>query len=209
MTRLIIIRHCQTIDNASGKMQGYSNDSEFSEWGKIQARKLAARLKNENIKKVYCSDLGRTITTARIIALEHNLDPVLIKDLRECDIGDWSDLPVKEAIQKWIKYYDSQKAAGFLRENIRPPNGENSFDHQKRVMSAIKKIVDENANNTVVVVGHGGTNRVIIGSFENIDPDNFYEVGQDNACINIIETNGNESKVIVVNDTTHLNNETD
>lgn len=208
MTKLIIIRHCQTIDNASGKLQGYHNDSEFSEEGKLQSQRLAARLKDETIGEVYCSDLGRTYTTAKIIASEHGLEPIQMRALRECDIGDWSDMPVKEAIRKWIEYYESEKQKGIPREEIRPPHGENSFDHQKRVMAAVKDIIEKNPNGTVVLVGHGGTNRVIIGSFEKKDPDNFYALGQDNACINIIETNGTKSEVLVINDTTHLENGT-
>jgi len=204
MTKIILIRHCQTEDNAAGHMQGYSNDSAFTEEGKIQAEKLLNRLKDEPIKNIYCSDLGRAIKTAEAIAKAHNLEVVPVKELRECDIGDWKVLPVKEGINKWIKYYDEEKAKGINREEIRPPNGENSFDHQKRVMQAINKIISDNPEDTVVIVGHGGTNRVIIGTLDNKDPDEFYTVGQSNACINILETDGENNKILVLNDTSHL-----
>ncbi|MDI6737134.1 MAG: histidine phosphatase family protein [Nanoarchaeota archaeon] len=208
MTKLIVVRHCQTEDNAAGKMQGYHNDSCFTEEGKIQAQKLLDRLKSEPIKAVYCSDLGRAFKTAEAIASAHGLKPIQLQELRECDIGDWRDLPVKEGIGKWIEYYETQKKKGIKREIIRPPNGENSFDHQVRVKKAVKRIVAEHPNDVVVIVGHSGTNRVIVGSFENKDPDEFYNVGQSNACINIIETDENHSKIISVNDTRHLENGT-
>lgn len=204
MTRLIIIRHCETIDNVKGKMQGYHEDSDFTEEGHKQARKLLKRLEDEDIKEVYCSDLGRALKTAEFIATGHSLKPIKIKDLRECDIGDWRDLPVKDGLKKWIEYYESEKKKGTLREEIRPPNGENSFDHQKRVMKTVKSIISKHPNDIVVIVGHSGTNRVIIGTFENKDPDDFYTVGQSNACINIIETDGTNTKIIALNDTEHL-----
>ncbi len=204
MTRIIIIRHCETVDNVKGKMQGYHEDSDFTEEGNKQAERLLRRLKDEDIKAIYCSDLGRAFKTAKIIADGHGLEPIQIKGLRECNIGDWRDLPVKDGLNKWIEYYESEKKKGIRREEIKPPNGENSFDHQKRVMKVIKNIISEHPCDTIVIVGHSGTNRVIIGTFENKDPDDFYTVSQSNACINIIETDGTNTKIIAINDTKHL-----
>ena len=207
-TRLIIIRHCETTDNKKGKIQGYNEDSEFTEEGQKQLIKLINRFKEEHIDAVFCSDLGRAYKTAEAIAKSHGLITIKKKDLRECDIGDWSNLPVKEGIAKWIVYYEENKKKGLRREDIRPPNGENSFDHQKRVMNTVDEIISNFRDKNVVIVGHSGTNRVIMGSLENKDPDDFYTVGQSNACVNIIEYNGGKYKLIVINDVTHLKDET-
>jgi len=204
MTTLVIIRHCETEGNVRGEMQGYYNDSAFTEKGKDQAELLLKKLGTEKINAVYCSDLGRAIKTAQVISQAHNLKLIALKELREGNIGDWRTLPVKEGIQKWIEYYEAEKKKGVHREDIRPPNGENSFDHQRRIMTAIKKIVKQYPKGIVVIVGHSGTNRVIIGTLEGKDPDDFYKISQDNACINIVKTDGVTSKVILVNDTTHL-----
>lgn len=204
MTKLIIIRHCETIFNSQGKMQGFHQDSEFTPEGKRQIDKLIERLKNDDIKAVFCSDLGRAFKTAEAIAKSHNLSTVKIKDLRECDIGDWKDMPPKESIAKWEVFYKEQKSRGLKRESIRPPNGENSFDHQKRVMHCVNQIIEDYPKEAVVIVGHSGTNKVIIGSLQNKDPDDFYEIKQSNACINIIETGKSGTKVICINDVSHL-----
>ncbi|MBU2639133.1 MAG: histidine phosphatase family protein [Nanoarchaeota archaeon] len=204
MTRIILIRHCKTEGNASGKMQGYYDDSSFTEEGLTQLRKLERYLSKEPIKAIYCSDLGRALKTAEAIAKLHNLKVSPLKDLREANIGIWRYLPVKESIDKWIEYYKAEKAKGIPREKIRPPEGENAWDHQKRVLKAIKKIIKDYPNNTVVIVGHAGTNKVLIGTFESRDPDDFYSIPQDNACINIIETDGVKYKVIKINDTHFL-----
>ncbi len=205
MTKIILIRHCKTEDNASGKMQGYHDDSSFNKEGFAQLKRLANFLSIEPIKAVFCSDLGRALKTAEEISKKHNLEVIPLKGLREADIGDWRNLPVKEAIKKWIDYYNSEKIKGLSRETIRPPNGENTWDHQKRLLKVINGIVNEYPNDTVVIVGHAGTNKVLIGTFESKDPDDFYSIPQDNACINIIETNGKNHKLLKINYTAYLN----
>jgi broad specificity phosphatase PhoE len=205
MTKIILIRHCKTEGNASGKMQGYYNDSSFTEEGLIQLKHLTKFLSDEPIKAIFCSDLGRALKTAEEISKTHNLKVIPLKELREADIGDWRDLPVKEAIKKWIDYYDAEKNKGIPRETIRPPKGENAWDHQKRLLKAVKKIVKDYPNENVVIVGHAGTNKVLLGTFDSKDPDDFYSIPQDNACINIIETDGKKHKVLKINDTSHLN----
>ena len=96
MTKIIVIRHCETIGNVKGEMQGYHEDTEFTEKGTHQMQNLIQRLKKEKISAVFCSDLGRAYKTAETIAADHNLIPIKIKELREGDIGDWRVLPVKE-----------------------------------------------------------------------------------------------------------------
>lgn len=209
MTKLIIIRHCQTIDNAKGKLQGYYNDSDFTKEGLKQLDGLIKRLKNENIKAIFCSDIGRALNTSKVIANAHGLKPIPMKELRECNVGDWSHLPVKEMLEKWMTYYNKRKKMGIKRESIRSPHGENSFDHQKRVVKVMEHIIKKYPNDTIVIVAHAGTNKVIIGTFEKKDPDDFYTVKQSNACINIIETDGKNSRIISINDIKHLKNERD
>ncbi len=205
MTKIILVRHCKTEDNASGKMQGYHNDSSFTKEGLVQLRCLTKALSSEPIKAIFCSDLGRALKTAEEISKAYNLRAIPLKELREADIGDWKDLSVKDAINKWLDYYESEKSKGILRESIRPPGGENTWDHQKRIINAIKKIVIDYPNETIVIVGHAGTNKVLLGTFEGKDPDDFYSIPQDNACINIIETDGKKHRVLKINDTSHLN----
>ena len=205
MTKIILIRHCQTQDNKKGLMQGYHNDSDFTQEGNKQLEKICNFLKKENIKEIYCSDLGRAVKTAKAISKKFHVNINIIKNLREADIGDWKNMPVKEAIQKWIDYYNKKQSEGMLRENIRPPNGENAWDHKKRLKIVIQKIISKHSNDTVVIVGHSGTNKVLLGIFSNKDPDDFYSTPQDNACINIIETDGNNSNIILLNHTKHLN----
>ena len=102
---------------------------------------------------------------------------------------------------------DSRRDSKLLFHKAIRKYGENAWDHQKRLLEAITQIYSTHKDGTIVIVAHAGTNKVLLGSFQNTDPDDFYKVPQDNACINIIKFNGNSYKVISINDTNHLKDE--
>jgi len=201
MLKIFLIRHAQSSHNKTGIAQGSDIDSELSEEGLEQAKKLAKRLQNENIIAIYCSDLKRSFGTAKI--LSNLLGTKIIQDhnLRELKIGDWSGI-TKDPLDKWIKYYDEQKKLGIPREEIRPPNGENSWDHMARIKKFLESI--KNIDGNIIVVAHSGTNKVFIGTIKGTDPDEFYTFKQDNVCINEIVYKGKKWKVKKINDTSHL-----
>ena len=81
VTKLIIVRHGETEENAKRITQGHLN-SQLSEKGKEQAQKLALRLKDEKIDCCYSSDLDRCMNTAKkIIELHSNSKIVSSSDI--------------------------------------------------------------------------------------------------------------------------------
>ena len=66
-TRLVFIRHGQTLWNMDGRVMGQL-DSPLSPLGERQARAVAERLAREPFDFLYSSDLGRAVQTARFIA---------------------------------------------------------------------------------------------------------------------------------------------
>ena len=62
MTRLIIVRHAESAFNLQNRIQGHQ-DSQLTRKGVDQARRLAKRIRNFKIDKVYSSDLGRAYST--------------------------------------------------------------------------------------------------------------------------------------------------
>ena len=85
MTRLILIRHGESIANAKGIRQGQKIDTPLTTLGKIQAKKIAERLKEENITKIFSSDLKRAHHTAKEISKKLGKKILLDKKLREKD----------------------------------------------------------------------------------------------------------------------------
>jgi len=89
--RLLIARHGETRDNASGRWQGW-NDSPLTEKGVAQAAELARHLADERIAAVYASDLGRAAHTARLAMPHLDVASHLSPALRERNVGVFSGL---------------------------------------------------------------------------------------------------------------------
>ena len=62
-TKVVIIRHGQSIANAQGICLGHT-DWDLTDLGREQARIAAEHLKNEKIDAIYSSDLIRAYNTA-------------------------------------------------------------------------------------------------------------------------------------------------
>ena len=66
-TKLIIIRHGETVDNAARRSQGQL-PGKLNERGIAQAQAAARRLQDVDISAIYSSDSERAYHTARIVA---------------------------------------------------------------------------------------------------------------------------------------------
>lgn len=201
MLRILLVRHAESKLNKEKKFQGSDKDSQLSPEGIEQVKKLAYHLQEFKPKKIYCSDLGRAVETARLLSSELNISIEKVENLRELKIGDWLQ-DEENILERWSQYYAQEKAKGISRENIRPPNGENSWDHARRVQSFLEEIKKQEG--TIVIIAHSGTNKVLIGLLQNKDPDDFYNITQKNTCVNEITYDGKEWKILRINDISHL-----
>lgn len=155
--KLILTRHGQTEDNVAGVTMG-QHDSPLTEKGKIQAHAKADRLKRGsfNIDRIYTSDLGRSVTTANIIADDMGIDQIEPdKNLREISFGKYEELR-----------YGSipPRDGGYMTEPF--PEGESNQEMAARVIAAVNKIFSSSsAQECVLVVTHSGPIAVILASF--------------------------------------------
>ena len=85
---IILTRHGETIENIEGRFQGHL-PGKLSEKGKIQAKKLALRFKDEKFDYIFSSDLTRAVDTAKEIKKFHQNIPIkFTKELRERNLGE-------------------------------------------------------------------------------------------------------------------------
>jgi alpha-ribazole phosphatase len=147
--KLIFIRHGQTDWNVQGKIQG-SYDSELNDTGINQAIKLSEKLLSLNYKfsKIYSSPQKRALKTAEILSKSCNVDYISVKDLQEMNMGKWEGLSWKEVEEKYPAEY---KEWYLNRRYTKTPDGESYDDMLERVLKAIHKIVNDNAENVVIV----------------------------------------------------------
>jgi broad specificity phosphatase PhoE len=154
MTTLLLVRHGETDWNREGRWQGHSQ-TPLNELGRRQAREVAAEL--EDVDVVYSSDLRRARETAEILADRLGLEVRFDRRLRERRFGAWEGLTTAEIESDFEEaHHRWQLGEGAGAEDAEP------FDEfGARVRSFLEDVLQRHPEETVLVVGHGGSIRVI------------------------------------------------
>lgn len=147
-TRLLVARHGEA---------AYESDllSDAGGWltplGREQARGLAASLADEQVTRVWTSDMARAVQTGEVVAGPLGVDVVVRTGLREFGVGDAAGTtgvpdPFAATFASWL---DGDLAA-------RIPGGESGEDVVARYRTVLEEIADAHREETVLVVSHGG-----------------------------------------------------
>ena len=160
-TRLLLIRHGQSVWNAARRWQGHS-DVPLSELGHQQAREAAEALAGETLAALYSSDLKRAWVTAQIVGEPHDLVPIPDVRLRELDVGEWGGLTRCEIEARW-----PEALAAFDRAepHARPSGGETRAELERRIHGALDDLAARHVGATIAVVAHGGVLAAVTGEF--------------------------------------------
>lgn len=157
MTKLIIIRHGQSVANSKSVFAGHS-DFPLTEFGKRQAE-INARYVSENYKidKVYASDLVRAFETGRAVAECAGVEIIPDESLREVYAGDWESMEFSEIREKYPEDFER-----WLTDigNSFCTNGEVVADMYVRVEAALRRIAEENPGKTIAVATHATVIRI-------------------------------------------------
>lgn len=164
-SRLLLVRHGQSEWNAVGRWQGQA-DPPLSDLGRQQARAAAKAI--EGVDAVFTSDLTRAAETARIIAEDIGVGPVIPDPgLRERDAGEWSGLTRDEIHERYPGYLPDDRhrtfAPGSEAELRRPPGWEPDAEVLARVLEAIHRVHLVVGDGDGLVVTHGGVIYVLEG----------------------------------------------
>lgn len=182
MTKLILVRHGQTVWNKLGKYQGQA-DIELSQEGLAQARQLADYFPFTNVKAVYASSLKRAMDTGRKVAEKFALPVIPCDELREISFGDWEGLTYEEINNAWPDVHEGL----FARPDITDcPHGEGFRDVQKRAVAKLKELVKKHQGENFVIAAHGGVNRTILCHVLGLSLRYMWNIRQDNTAVNVI-----------------------
>jgi probable phosphoglycerate mutase len=158
MTRVLLVRHGQSVWNADGRWQGQA-DPPLTDLGRAQAHHAARSL--GVVDAIVASDLERAAETGAILAGELGVGPlVLDPDLRERDAGDWSGLTRPEIDRGWPGYLDDP---GDSRR--RPHGWEPDDELLERAVAALVRIHELVPDGEAIAVTHGGLVYVLEGHF--------------------------------------------
>jgi 2,3-bisphosphoglycerate-dependent phosphoglycerate mutase len=164
--KIYLARHGETDWNAQRRLQGWI-DIPLNATGRQQAEELEAKLRNIELDAIYCSALQRAIETARIL----NRKPVIsIKELNEQSLGKFEGLQLED-----------EALAEFQKRRLNPEDsldgGESRSQHVSRVRPALDKIAHSHSENSqVLIIGHGGTNSVILRELFNLQTDLMFQI---------------------------------
>ncbi len=199
--KLIVIRHAQTRWNEIGKIQGFSNQP-LSKKGKRQAALLGKRFQKGKIDAIYTSKLKRAISTATAIAKYH--PHILLrkcKELNEMNWGSWEAHTIEEINKKFPDEYEARLADKF---NFAPRGGESTAHLKKRLTPFLTKLLKKHAHDTVLIVGHGGTNRTILGIILGWNNKRTAHTFTKNTGVSILHVKKGKSRLHLFNCTRHL-----
>ncbi|KXS21088.1 phosphoglycerate mutase [Gonapodya prolifera JEL478] len=206
-TRILLVRHGATELSAEDRFAGSTNVA-LSETGIAQAKALGKRLATVPIAAVYASPMHRCITTAKTILAERSdIDPLgveTMEGLKEIDHGKWAGKTRDEVQSQFAEEYKEWDSDPFT---YAPPGGETGLSVLNRSLPCIRKIAKRHPGETVLVVSHKATIRLLIGSFLGFDLRRYRDhLDQQPCCLNIVDmkiADGLVARLQVLNDTSH------
>ena len=150
MTTLYLVRHGETVANASQILQGQTPGA-LNKTGIQQAEAVHERLKNEPIDAFVASDLQRASDTCLIIAHGHGREVRTTPLLRERDWGDFTGAFIPD-----------------LKGKPFPANVETIDELMARARRFLHFLQAQYPEKTVLAVGHGIINKAIQSVFYGI-----------------------------------------
>lgn len=201
MTRIVLIRHGETEWNRLGRFQGRT-DVPLNQEGLEQAERLAQRLKEVPLTKIYTSPLIRARKTAEIVNDYHGVEIIPEEGLTEVDHGHWTGM-----FKSQVMEMDGERYKTWLTrpDTLVMPEGESLADVYRRSVGVMEKIIENNVGETILVCSHDAVNKVLLCHFLGLGLSNFWKFKQGNGCINIIDVlDRNNFMIMLVNDTCHL-----
>lgn len=154
MTTLLLVRHAETDWNRDGRWQGHS-DTHLNDVGREQALRVAGELHDVDV--VYSSDLARARETAEIIAGALGIDIRFDPRLRERSFGAWEGLTAPEIEADFAEAH----ARWLAGDGAGADDAEPFAAFGARVTGFIEEALERHPDETVLVVAHGGSIRVI------------------------------------------------
>lgn len=177
MTRLLLLRHGETVWNQVRRLQGQA-DIALSKRGREQVSSLRHTVQTYAPTRVISSDLRRAKESATLLGFD---DPTLDARWREADLGSWVGCEIAELRAQEPEAYQAWRAGTWT------PQGAESFDAlRRRVEEATACLLE--GEESVLIATHGGAIRAVCANLLNLMPSDLIPVSP--GSLTIIEFNG-------------------
>lgn len=172
VTSVFLVRHGHTKPTEEGLL--YTDpEAPLTERGEKQAVALASWMLRQSPDVLLSSRSKRVLATAQIVGRKLKLEPSIVDDLNEWNVGTWDGR----------SYWDikKQEPAAYARWSndpihIAPPNGESIAGMCQRVKEQIREIIATNEGKTIALITHAGVIRAIICYALGVPADNFWRL---------------------------------
>ncbi|GAB4212603.1 MAG: histidine phosphatase family protein [Synechococcales cyanobacterium] len=188
--RVVLVRHGESTFNVEKRIQGRSDLSQLTARGIDQAQAVRQALGKLCVDAVFASPLQRAWQTAQTIVEGSDLSVTPHEWLREVDVSEWEGLTfsdVKERFPQdylhWHRHPERLQLSG--RYPIRDLWGKAAAFWQQLPTLLEPRDPEQRVLN-ILIVGHSGINRALIGSALGLGYEHYQRLGQDNCAISVL-----------------------
>lgn len=200
--KIYITRHGETLWNKEGKMQGWLN-SDLTEEGILNAKKLGESLKDIDFDRIYSSPLGRAYETAKYIRGDRNIPIILEENLKEMGFGIWEGM----GNTKVNELYPEQKHDFWNQPHLYLPvdGGESYQQLIDRVANTLQEIIKSESGEIILLVTHAAVIKAIFSLVKKFPLEDFWSPPfLYNNCLSILEVSGDRMEFTLEADITCL-----
>ena len=194
-TLILFVRHGQT-ETTGQVLPGRAKGLKLSAVGEAQANRLGQVIKvsQHEPSAIYTSPMERTRQTAKLIAKPNMLKPISNKGFTEANFGDWTGRKLSELrkLKDWQRVQHTPS-------NFRFPNGESFVEIQSRALNSIENLTAEHQNETIMVVSHADTIKMIMANALGIHLDPFQRITINPCSVSGVLYTANRPIVLCVN----------
>lgn len=194
-TTFFLLRHAAH-DDVGSYLAGRAPNVFLGHAGRMQALRLAERMRREKFEAIFSSPRERTQETAQAVSITCEVGPVqLCDELDEIDFGSWSGKTFVELNQDpaWRRWNEQRLVAV-------TPNGE-SMDHvRKRACGCMRDLCRRHPGETVVLVSHADVIKSAVCDVLGLGPDMGFRFDIDAASISVVVMGEWGAKLIRLNE---------
>jgi len=202
MTKILLTRHGHVEGIHPARFRGRA-ELPLTELGLAQADALARRIASHwKPVAVYTSPRQRCVVTGAKIAAASGISASVHEGLGDIDYGAWQMRTHEEVEAEMPAAYQLWRESPHL---VRFPGGESLQDVVARTSDALRAMLAQHANDTVVLVGHDSVNRALLLQLLDQPLSAYWRLSQDPCTLNEIEVfAAGDVRVGFINDTSHL-----
>jgi len=204
MPTFTLIRHGESVWNGERRIQG-SQDPALSPRGRRQTDLLVRHLQahmTRPVGAICTSPLQRAAETADRIADALHVPVIREPDLREMSLGAWEGMTVAEIQAAFPGGYER-----WLEDPVAfpAPGGEALPAFGRRVEGTLERMRQAHPGADLLIVSHGGVIKALLCFALGLDIRYLFRLKQDNTAVSRVELDGQVRRVLLMNDTCHLN----